>query len=73
MGSNPYRTVTPRTVTPAPGTVTTHNRVLSCAARVGEGTFVRSTIGRSGSLREPDRPIVPAADRALPTSRAGGR
>ena len=34
----PPRTVTPRTVTSAPGTVTMHNRVLSCAARVGQGT-----------------------------------
>jgi len=40
-GFEPLRTVTPRTVTPAPGTVTTHHRVLSCAARVGQGTFVR--------------------------------
>ncbi|CAN5244664.1 hypothetical protein BH20ACT20_BH20ACT20_08410 [soil metagenome] len=38
MGSNPYpRTVTPRTVAPVPGKVTTHDRVLSCAARVGQG------------------------------------
>jgi hypothetical protein len=32
----PTRTVTPRTVTSAPGTVTMHNRVLSCAADVGK-------------------------------------